>query len=107
MKKIQTTEFDITKITKIYKNQKEPINNKFTDDLFPPNENSLISNNNSYINKTEFNVIKNYIKIEEIEWKRASEIFIKPTIFSSNNLQIKNMKKSNIINKYFKQQFHH
>ena len=101
MKKIQTTEFDITKITKIYKNQKEPINNKFTDDLFPPNENSLISNNNSYINKTEFNVIKNYIKIEEIEWKRASEIFIKPTIFSSNNLQIKNMKKSNIINKYF------
>ena len=28
MKKIQNTEFDITKITKIYKNQKEPINNK-------------------------------------------------------------------------------
>ena len=102
MKKIQNTEFDITKITKIYKNQKEPINNKFTDELFLPNDNSLISNNkNSYINQIELNEIKKYINIEEIEWKRASEIFIKPTIFSSNNLHINNMKKSKIVTKYF------
>ena len=102
MKKIQNTEFDITKITKIYKNQKEPINNKFTDELFLPNDNSLISNNkNSYINQIELNEIKKYINIEEIEWKRASEIFIKPTIFSSNNLHINNMKKSKIVIKYF------
>ena len=54
---------------KIFLNQNPPREGEiWTDDLFPPNENSLGNNSKD-------------IDLNEIEWKRANEIFPEPHIF--------------------------
>ena len=56
---------------KTFLDQKAPGNEgQWTDDLFPPNEKSLIGNNTS-----------NDIDINEIEWKRPTQIFPEPHVF--------------------------
>ena len=67
---------------KIFKNQKNPKNNEqWEDDIFPPNDNSLLGRNSrgEYIDSNEgkYKMIHN----DEIEWKRISEIIPKPVIY--------------------------
>ena len=71
---------------------------QWTDDIFPPNNNS-ISNNNQKFNDL-FECEQNEIDTSEIEWKRISEIYPEPNIFSGeiNNKQITNGK---ITSSYF------
>ena len=77
---------------KIYKNQKKPRNNEiWKDDIFPPNENSLLGKNNrgEYLDPNEGKY--KMINTSEIEWKRISDIIPKPVIFEDiidlNNLR--------------------
>ena len=52
---------------------------QWTDDLFPPNENSLLGNNPNI--KDSFECQNKEIDTSEIEWKRAREIFPDPHLF--------------------------
>ena len=70
---------------KIYKDQN--IQNKlipFIDDIFPPNENSLLgkNNNDEYLDQNEAKY--KMIHISEIEWKRLNEIIPNPVIYEEN-----------------------
>ena len=83
---------DSTENYKIYKNQKKPRNNEiWKDDIFPPNENSLLGKNNrgEYLDPNEGKY--KMINTSEIEWKRISDIIPKPVIFEDiidlNNLR--------------------
>ena len=71
---------------------------QWTDDIFPPNNNS-ISNITQKFNDL-FECEQNEIDITEIEWKRINEIYPEPNIFSGeiNNKQITNGK---ITSSYF------
>ena len=71
---------------------------QWTDDIFPPNNNS-ISNSTQKFNDL-FECEQNEIDITEIEWKRINEIYPEPNIFSGeiNNKQITNGK---ITSSYF------
>ena len=67
---------------KIFKNQKKPKDNEpWKDDIFPPNDNSLLGKNEKGefldVNEGKYKMIQNL----EIEWKRISEIIPKPVIF--------------------------
>ena len=83
---------DNTDNYKIFKNQKKPKNNEpWTDDIFPPNDNSLLGKNSKGeyldLNEGKYKMIHN----SEIEWKRISEIIPKPVIYEEimniNNLR--------------------
>ena len=65
---------------------------QWTDDIFPPN-NSSISNNSQKFNDL-FECEENDIDTSEIEWKRISEIYPEPKLFSGqiNNKHITNGK---------------
>ena len=52
---------------------------QWTDDLFPPNENSLLGNNPNI--KDSFECQNKEIDTSEIEWKRTKEIFPDPHLF--------------------------
>ena len=66
------------KSLKYWKNQKPPLpNNQFTDSLFPPNINSLLSKDEYgiYIDLKEGPIRSKNIDIINTKWKRCSEIF--------------------------------
>ena len=74
-----------------WKNQSPPIKgHKFTDPLFPPNINSLLSKNENgeFLDFKHGPKMEKRIKVEEITWMRASEIF-KNGIYSLFEKQIK------------------
>ena len=88
-----------------WKNQSlPPRGQKFTDPLFPPNINSLLSKNE----KGEFLDLKHgpkmekRIKIEEIDWMRASEIFKnqKYSLFE-NQIQLSEISQGSLGDCYF------
>ena len=65
-----------------WKNQSIPNKDeKFTDPLFPPNINSLLSKDEygKFIDKKHGPQMENRIKTEEITWMRASEIYMDQT----------------------------
>ncbi len=102
MKKSKLDEFEPSKIKKVYLDQKEPSTGKFTDDFFPPNDNSFLAKNSSgnFIDPTQEEIIKKYLKPEEIEWKRANEIFPKPVIFEET-ISIDDIYRGKLTNTYF------
>ena len=65
---------------------------QWTDDIFPPNNNSIISNAQKF--NDLFECEDNDIDISEIEWKRISEIYPEPNILSDeiNGKEITNGK---------------
>ena len=70
---------------KIFQNQKiENNSSPWIDDIFPPNENSLLgkNNNNEYLDQNEGKY--KMIHSTEIEWKRISEIFPNPLIYEDS-----------------------
>ena len=77
-------EFDQTKVIKIYKDQEIPQSGTpYTDPLFPPNANSILGKdkNGNFIDKVDGPKRESLFKIDEIEWKRASDIFPQQQLF--------------------------
>ena len=86
---------------KIYKNQKIPKDNEvWKDDIFLPNENSLLGKNikGDYLDLNEGKY--KMIHSQEIEWKRISEIIPKPVIFE-DIMDIKNLRFGRLSYIYF------
>ena len=71
---------------------------QWTDDIFPPNNSSILNNSQKF--NDLFECEENNIDISEIEWKRISEIYPEPKLFSGeiNNKHITNGK---ITSSYF------
>ena len=70
--------FDYSKPLPYWNNQPAPSKNvKFQDLYFPPNENSLIGKNSKgeFVDKIDGKERANRIPVDQLEWKRASEIF--------------------------------
>ena len=94
---------DYSKITKVFKDQKKPDDNvPFTDDIFPPNFNSILGKNKSgeYIDPIEGPLREKIFDENEIEWKRASEIFPSYQLFE-NKIDIEDIIQGKIGNCYF------
>ena len=86
---------------KIYLNQEYPSQEKqFTDDLFPPNEISLLGNNKEENSSQEIEIKNNKILSSEIEWHRSKKILIEPHLFEGE-INVKNISTGIIINSYF------
>ena len=88
-----------------WKNQPFPKKNqKFTDPYFPPNINSLLSKNEKgeFIDKIHGPKMEHRIKIEEISWMRAREIF-KHEQYSlfEGNIDITNISQGSLGDCYF------
>ena len=84
---------------KIFQNQNPPKpGEQWTDDLFPPNENSLQSTNPNI--KDSFECSNKDIDLSDIEWKRAHEIFPEPHLFEGE-LNTKNITLGKIGSPYF------
>ena len=96
-------EFDQTKVVKIYKNQDLPQSGTpFTDPLFPPNANSILGKdqNGNYIDKVDGPKRESLFKMDEIEWKRASDIFPQQQLFEGK-ISVDDVKQGKIGNCYF------
>lgn len=79
-------QFSIDCITKYWKDQQPPKNSreKFTDPLFPPNKNSLMSLNpktGKPIDLEQYERDSHEIPEEKLSWKRATEIFPECLLF--------------------------
>ena len=80
-------------------NQNEPKSGEqWTDDLFPPTDNSLIGNNLDM--KDSFESPNKDIDTSEIEWKRINEIFPEPHLFEGE-INTKNIILGRIGSPYF------
>ncbi len=77
--------FNHEKVTKYYKDQNPPLTNrqKFIDQIFPPIIDSLNDRSNKATGIDKINV-------QEIDWKKASELFPKLCIFPNKKLMIEN-----------------
>ena len=92
------------KVHTYYKNQTLPKNNAlFTDELFPPNENSLLSKdaNGNYIDPIDGESKSTRINTNEIIWKRASDIFESDYLLFENFIEINDVKQGDLGNCYF------
>ena len=102
-RKNSTLQFDASKIIKVYKNQTPPSKTSpFTDDLFPPNSNSILAKDihGNYIDETDGPRRATYFNLDEIEWKRASEIFPHPLLFEGT-INVDDIRQGKIGNCYF------
>ena len=100
-KKVQKEETSTTspENLKTFQNQNRPKpGEQWTDDLFPPNENSLQLTNPNV--KDSFESQNKDIDLSEIEWKRANEIFPEPHLFEGE-LNTKNITLGKVSSPYF------
>ena len=74
------------KINTYYLNQKPPknIKGRFLDELFLPNNNSLLSKKNNNNPLEEKNNQESIINPNEIEWKRISDVYPDAVIYEEN-----------------------
>ena len=83
---------DSSNTYKVFQNQEAPTTDgQWTDNLFPPTEESLTGT-------LEQN--KSKIDVSDIEWKKATEIFPQPYLFE-NTISVENLVKGKIGNCYF------
>ena len=102
-KKSSNLEFDVTKIVKVYKNQQLPLRGvKFTDDIFPPNENSILAKDSSgnFIDQKDGPRLAGLFNTSEIEWKRSTDIFPHPLLFEGT-INVEDIRQGKIGNCYF------
>ena len=86
---------------KIYLNQKYPSQDEqFTDDLFPPNDISLLGKDNEGKNSQEIEMQNNKFLSSEIEWRRSKKILIEPHLFEGE-INTNNISPGIITNSYF------
>jgi len=106
---IYDVNFNFANIKIYYKNQKPPISTElFTDILFPPNRDSLFgikkdgSNSDPYNSRREEYFYDFNVKEDNVEWRRASEIFEsgKFSIFEGK-IEFDDIKQGNVGNCYF------
>ena len=71
---------------------------QWTDDIFPPNNDSILGNSQKY--NDLFESEENDIDIKEIEWKRANDIFLEPNLFSGE-INTKEITNGKICSSYF------
>ncbi len=104
-KKVQSHkgDFDPYKVTKYFKNQ-NPYNGdgKFVDDVFPPNDNSILAQDNegNFIDKQCGPEKSKGMDVSELEWKRIGDIYSKSLIFE-DNIEFDDIKQGNLGNGYF------
>ena len=106
---IDCTNFNIKKIKKVYKNQKiPPVQSSipFTDDLFPPNDDSLLATKNGVpidkIKSRSDKLISDFMfDPENIVWLRANEIFKGPFSVFVDDISIDDVLQGNLGNCYF------
>ena len=88
-----------------YKDQKpNQTGNKYTDDLFPPNEKSLLGldSNGTPIDQEAYNkAIGGLINKDNIEFKRASEIYTERYVLIADNMQMDDIVPGEIDDTYF------
>ena len=88
-----------------YKDQKpNQTGNKYTDDLFPPNEKSLLGldSNGTPIDQEAYNkAIGGLINKDNIEFKRASEIYTERYVLIADNMQMDDIVPGEIDDIYF------
>ncbi len=104
-KKVQSHkgDFDANKLTKYFKDQKPPTDEgKFVDDLFPPNENSFLAQDNegNFIDKQCGPEKSKEMDVSKLEWKRIDDIFSKSLIFE-DTIEFDDIKQGNLGNCYF------
>ena len=102
-KKSAYREFEQAKIIKVYKDQKIPkAGVPFTDDLFPPNQNSILGrdSNGEFIDKVDGPKKQTLFNLDEIEWKRAGDIFPEQLLFEGT-ISVDDVKQGKIGNCYF------
>ena len=95
--------FNASTITKYFKNQTLPedMTKPFIDDFFPPNEDSLLGLKNlESIDPEAYAENINDIDVENIFWKRASEIFPEFLLFEGK-IEFNDIKQGNLGNCYF------
>ena len=86
---------------KIYKNQEFPQSRQqYTDNLFPPNDNSLIGQDTVGKFSQEIETLKSNIIPSQIEWKCSRKILFEPHMFEGE-LSTKNISTGIITNSYF------
>ena len=92
---------DSSQKNKIYLDQEYPLENQqFTDNLFPPNEKSLLGQDTTGKYPQEIEIQKNKIISSEIEWKRSKNILFQPNLFEGE-LNTNNISTGIITNSYF------
>ena len=74
----------------------------FTDDLFPPNQNSILGkdSNGEFIDKVDGPKKQTLFNLDEIEWKRAGDIFPEQLLFEGT-ISVDDVKQGKIGNCYF------
>ena len=98
--------YSSSKIHKYYLNQSPPFetdsSSKFTDDLFPPNDSSLLSKDKKGMYLDRENGAKNVslINTTEISWKRLSDIYPENYLFE-DNIDFEDIRQGKIGNCYF------
>lgn len=97
-------EFNVNKIKKYFKNQSYPtdLSIPYTDDIFPPNENSLLAlnQNKKPICKASYEENRKDIDTENTEWKRVSEV-IPDFLLFEDEIEFNDIKQGNLGNCYF------
>ena len=96
--------FDAENITKYFKDQQPPtdLTKPFVDDFFPPNKQSLLglNYNSQPIDKEAYDQYIEEINVENIYWKRASDIFPEFLLFEGK-IEANDIKQGNLGNCYF------
>ena len=86
---------------KIYNNQEYPkLDEQFTDNLFPPDENSLIGQDTTGKYPVGIELQKKKIILSQIEWKRSKKISAEPHLFEGE-ISTKNISTGIITNSFF------
>ena len=86
---------------KIYNNQEYPkLDEQFTDNLFPPDENSLIGQDTTGKYPVGIELQKKKIILSQIEWKRSKKISAEPHLFDGE-ISTKNISTGIITNSFF------
>ena len=99
LKKEKTKKLDIK--NKIYLNQDPPKEDEqFKDNLFPPDECSLLGKALENNISQEIESQKKLITSSEIEWRRSKKILVEPHVFEGE-ISTKNISTGIIINSYF------
>jgi len=98
-------EFNVNKIKKYFKNQKKPtdLSAPFTDDIFPPDENSLLAldkKTKKPICQTSWDKERSDLEPENIEWKRVSEMIPNFLLFE-DEIEFNDIKQGTLGNCYF------
>ena len=101
---LEKQELDRKRFRKVFLDQKPPSKNSkpWIDELFPPNENSLLGRkkNGDYIDPNEVKMIGPLMNPKGIEWKRAKDLVQDPMLFE-DKISVDSLRLGEIANTYY------